>query len=52
MYAKIESAVTELIPRFEIYEGKTRFEVIGKELAPRELTGRTIVLAPPVSQKS
>lgn len=52
MYAKIESAVTELIPRFEIYEGKTRFEVIGKELAPREVTGRTIVLAPPVSQKS
>jgi biopolymer transport protein ExbB len=52
MYAKIESAVTELIPRFETYEGKTRFEVIGKELAPREVTGRPIVLAPPVSQRS
>ncbi|MFN7844777.1 MAG: MotA/TolQ/ExbB proton channel family protein [Pirellula sp.] len=52
MYAKVEASVTELIPRFEIYEGRTRFEVIGKELAPRELSGRTIVLAPPVSQKS
>lgn len=30
MYARIETAVTELIPRFEMYEGRTRFEVIGK----------------------
>ena len=51
-YSKIETAIAELIPRFEMYEGKTRFEVIGKELAPREITGRPIVLAPPVSQKS
>lgn len=52
MFAKIEAAVTELIPRFEIYEGRTRFEVIGKELAPRDVSGRTIVLAPPVNHKS
>ncbi|XZE20595.1 MotA/TolQ/ExbB proton channel family protein [Pirellulaceae bacterium SH449] len=51
MFAKVEAAVAELIPRFEIHEGRTRFEVIGKELAPREVTGRPSVVAPPVSHK-
>jgi len=36
-FSRIEESMEELIPRFERYEGNTRFEVIGRELAPREI---------------
>lgn len=52
VFGSIDESVAELLPRFEHFEGRNRFEVIGRELAPREFSGgkSPIVLAPPVNR--
>ncbi|AMV34804.1 Biopolymer transport protein ExbB [Pirellula sp. SH-Sr6A] len=37
VFGTIEEDVEALIPRFEGFEGRTRFETVGKELVPRDV---------------
>jgi len=52
VFGNIDESLAELLPRFEQFEGRNRFEVIGRELAPRELAAgkSSSVLAPPVNR--
>ena len=52
VFGSIDESLSELLPRFEHFEGRNRFEVIGREIAPRELVAgkSSTVLAPPVSR--
>jgi biopolymer transport protein ExbB len=52
VFGTIDESLAELLPRFEHFEGRNRFEVIGRELAPRELAAgkASNVLAPPVNR--
>lgn len=48
VFGTIEEDVLELIPRFESFEGRTRFETVGKELSPRDITPhRSVPVASP-----
>jgi biopolymer transport protein ExbB len=48
IFGTIEEDIVGLIPRFESFEGKTRFETVGKEIAPRDMTPhRPFPAAPP-----
>ena len=42
VFGTIEEDVEALIPRFEGFEGKTRFEAIGKELVPRDVANQRV----------
>ncbi|XZE36674.1 MotA/TolQ/ExbB proton channel family protein [Pirellulaceae bacterium SH501] len=50
IFGIIEEDVLGLIPRFESFEGRTRFETVGKELAPRDVTPHRSfpVASPPI----
>lgn len=50
VFGTIEEDVLGLIPRFESFEGKTRFETFGKELVPRDITPHRSfpIAAPPI----
>ncbi len=52
VFGSIDESLADLLPRFEQFEGRNRFEVIGRELAPREISvGKSgNVLAPPVNR--
>ena len=47
IFGAIEELGSELIPRLERYEGRTRFEPIGRELSARDIGG-SISIAPPI----
>ncbi|MCY2985976.1 MAG: MotA/TolQ/ExbB proton channel family protein [Planctomycetota bacterium] len=48
VFGAIEELSSELMMRLECYEGRTRFEPIGRELAARDLLHGGTVAAPPV----
>jgi len=48
IFGAIEELSSELMMRLECYEGRTRFEPIGRELAARDLIYGGTVSAPPV----
>lgn len=49
IFSTIEELTSELLPSLEKYEGKTRFELIGRELAARDLLHvASSILPPPV----
>jgi biopolymer transport protein ExbB len=41
IFGEIEEIVFALIPKFERYEGRVRFDAIGSELVPRSIDGRS-----------
>ncbi len=53
IFNSIEEDLFGLLPRFEQYEGRTRFELIGREIAPRDARPlkSTTIPSPPI-QKS
>lgn len=48
-FGSIEELTSDLMMRLECYEGRARFEPIGRELAPRDLQNHSSVVAPPIS---
>ena len=49
IFGTIEDLSAELILKLECYEGRTRFEPIGRELAARDLLQGGSTLAPPIA---
>ncbi len=49
IFGSIEELASELTIRLEGYEGRIRFEPIGRELAPRDLPQTSSMVPPPVS---
>lgn len=47
VFGRIEEMTSELVRSLERFEGKTRFDVIGRELAPRDIHGSVQPPAPP-----
>jgi biopolymer transport protein ExbB len=47
IFGHIEALITDLVRSLERFEGKTRFDVIGRELAPRDI--ERSVMPPPVT---
>jgi biopolymer transport protein ExbB len=47
VFGQIEELMSELVRSLERYEGKTRFDIIGRELASRDIVGS--VVPPPFS---
>ena len=46
IFGAIEELSAELMMRLECYEGRTRFEPIGRELAARDLTQGGVAIMP------
>jgi biopolymer transport protein ExbB len=49
IFGSIEELAADLMMRLERYEGRARFEPIGRELAPRDFAPHSPVVPPPVS---
>ncbi len=47
VFGRIEETVSELVRSLERFEGKTRFDVIGRELAPRDIDSMAVPPMPP-----
>jgi len=57
VFARIEELTSELVRGLEPYEGKTRFDVIGRDLSPRDIApsshaNSNAIIAPPISKRS
>jgi len=52
IFGQIEELMSELVRSLERFEGKTRFDVIGRELAPRDIARSNAFLSiPPVAPR-
>ncbi len=49
IFGYIEELASELMLRLERYEGRTRFEPIGRELAARDLLNGPSIVSPPIA---
>ena len=49
IFGSIEELASELMLRLERYEGRTRFEPIGRELVARDLLNSHSIVAPPIA---
>ena len=49
IFSSIEELAADLMIRLERYEGKARFEPIGRELAPKDIQHYSSMVPPPVS---
>lgn len=47
VFGNIEELMSDLVRSLERFEGKTRFDIIGRELAPRDIVGS--VVPPPIA---
>ncbi len=49
IFGSIEELTSELMMRLERYEGRARFETIGRELVPKDVQHHSSMVAPPIS---
>ncbi len=49
IFGTIEELASDLMLQLERYEGRTRFEPIGRELAPRDLLSSQSIATPPIA---